>query len=269
MLPFELAYVNLVQEILLSGEKRTTRNGTTYSVFGRSLTADLTDGFPLLNGRQIFYKGVFGELAAMLRQPTCVADFERWGCNYWKAWADSDGELSLDYGNAWFNWNGVNQIAELKIALKHNPTSRRMIINSWRPDRLRHLSLPCCHYSYQFYVGKDSTLHMVWTQRSVDVMVGLPSDMVFAAAWLIAIANEFCLTPGTIKMDFGDCHVYEEHCSGAIDYVDAAIYTAESAVPVRYKYARGLGADFTHFTPDDLKIYNYNPGPAIKFLLKE
>lgn len=263
---FEKQYLDLVIEVATEGEIREGRNGRTASVFGRSLTFNLDECFPLLQGRKIHYKGVFGELAAMLRQPSCVEDFERWGCNYWKQWADEDGELSLDYGNAWFNFDGVDQIAELKHMLRNDPTSRRMLINSWRPNRLRHLSLPCCHYSYQFYVDADSYLHMVWTQRSADVMVGIPSDAVFAAAWMIAIANEFNMVPGTCKMDFGDTHIYEEHFAGAVDYAQQCM--SVDAPGPWWTCNTKTGEDFCLFQPDDIVVGDYKHQPAINFKVK-
>lgn len=265
MQQFERDYCNLVQKILNKGEYRETRNAATLSIFGESLCADLRNGFPILKGRKLYPAGVLGELAAMLRQPTNVKDFERWGCNYWKLWGDKDtGALRVDYGNQWFNFNGVNQIADLKHKLATNPADRRMIINSWRPDRLDDLSLPCCHYSYQFHVSTDNVLNMVWTQRSVDVMIGLPSDMIFAAAWLIAIANEFNFIPGKIKMDFGDTHIYADHEESAYQYLGQAAIATDVMVDWDYNTSR---MDFTQFEPSDLVLLNYNPQPPINFKL--
>ena len=97
---YEEQYRYLVQKILDRGELRHGRNGNTFSLFGETVSFDLADGnFPLLTGRQIFYKGVFGELAALLRQPTNIADFEKYGCNYWKLWAKENGDINIDYGN--------------------------------------------------------------------------------------------------------------------------------------------------------------------------
>lgn len=264
MQPFEQEYCNLVKKVLKKGEYRETRNAATVSIFGESLVADLRDGFPILQGRKLYPSGVLGELAAMLRQPKNIKDFERWGCNYWKLWADKDtGDLNIDYGNQWFDFNGVDQIAELKDKLANNPADRRMIISSWRPDRLDELSLPCCHYSYQFHVSETGVLSMIWTQRSVDVMIGLPSDMIFAAAWLIAIANEFNLVPGVIKMDFGDTHIYADHEEQAYQYIEQAILPSD---PVEWDFNTACG-DFCKFIPSDLQLLNYNPKPALKFKL--
>jgi thymidylate synthase len=264
----EKEYCELIKRILAEGERRKTRNGYTLSIFGASLTVDLADGFPILQGRKIFYKGVFGELAAMLRGPKTVQDFKDQGCNYWDDWGDEQGRLSIDYGNQWHDFNGVSQIEMLKESLRNNPTDRRMIISSWRPDRLDQLSLPCCHYSYQFYVRDDAYLDMIWTQRSVDTMVGLPSDIVFAAAWLIAISREFYLVPGRIKFDLGDCHIYEEHiASGALQkYLDA--YIESEPREITHMYIAPPGTDFCQFDPSALYLLDYNPKPAIKFELK-
>lgn len=260
---FENEYVKLVYNVLLYGEKRSTRNADTKAVFGESLKFDLLDGFPILEGRKIFYKGIFGELAAMLRRPTCVVDFEKWGCNYWKLWADKNGKLDIDYGNAWFDFEGFDQIADLKDKLKNNPTDRRMIISSWRPHKLNELSLPCCHYSYQFYVDNNNGLHMIWTQRSADLMIGVPSDAVFAAALLIAIAGEFDLTPRTIKMDFGDTHIYSSHIDKANEYI-FRFRNLDCIGGVLYQY-QDFGKDFCEFTPDSIELIDYNPGPVIGF----
>lgn len=260
---FEANYHNLIHDILATGAMRETRNGRTLSSFAHTLKInDLYCGyFPLLTGRRMFYRGVFGELAAMLRRPTCVGDFVEQGCNYWGLWAEKDGSLNLDYGNSWFDFDGVDQIAALKKALKENPTDRRMIVTGWHPAHLEKLSLPCCHMLYQFYVDAGGFLHMLWIQRSADVMIGIPSDVAFAAAWLVAICEEFNLKPGTITMQFGDTHIYEEHIEDAKAY----LLSPTSLAPT-YTYV-GEG-DFCKFNPDDLHIQHYKHGPVINFKLK-
>ncbi len=210
--------------------------------------------------------GVLGELAAMLRKPKCIADFEKWGCNYWKQWANEDGTINVDYGNSWFDFNGVDQIAQLKDKIANNPADRRMIITGWKPDGMDELSLPCCHCFYQFYVNEDGYLDMIWYQRSVDLMVGLPSDIIFAAAWLEAIAGQFGLMTGIITMMLGDCHIYEEHLPG----VEIYLANVQAQVPsmqhptFRFKTRK----DFCDFEPSDIQLSLYPSCPPIKLELK-
>lgn len=261
---YELEYKKLVSRILANGEFREGRNGNTISLFGETLKVDIGQGhFPILTGRRIYYKGVLGELAAMLRGPKSIKDFKNYGCNYWDLWARPDGSITVDYGNAWIDFNGVNQLEALVEGLKENPYGRRHLVTGWRPDRLDVLSLPCCHYAYQWYVRKDGVLDMMWHQRSVDTMIGLPSDVIFAAAWLIILANEVGLKPGVITFTLGDTHIYEEHIDQANEYLE----TLTHELPV-YSLASLVGANHLWFMPSDLEVAGYSYTSDIKFLLK-
>lgn len=282
-------YGALINRILHSGEKRSSRAGDVYSVFGEFLTIDVSQEFPLLRGRKIFYKPVLGELAAMFRGPKNISDFKQFGCNYWDAWGKypngfpenhkfasieeatkakkSVGELTLDYGNAWINFNGVNQLEDVVQKLTTNRTDRRILISGWRPDRLGSLSLPCCHLLYQWYVRDVDTeqpkLDMIWYQRSVDTMVGLPSDIILAAAWNIILANQSGLQPGVIKFMLADTHIYENHIPQTLEYM-------RQLNKVEYKkleYAVDPAASVFNFTPDMLSLSEYVYQPAIKFEL--
>ncbi len=257
-------YAPLIRKIVTDGEKRETRAGAAYSLFGETLTVDLSKGFPLLTGRRMFPRPVLGELAAMLQGPKNVADFKKHGCNYWDAWGKEDGSLNLDYGNAWIDFNGVNQIEKLVHTLKTNPTDRRMLITGWRPDKLDELSLPCCHLLYQWYVRENTYLDMAWYQRSVDTMVGLPSDIVLAAAWTIILANQCGFKPGKVTMMLGDTHVYANHMPGVVDYLARLEAYPGYSSP---SYALDKHATVFNFEPDMLQIVNYEAGPVIKFEL--
>lgn len=271
---FERDYAELVAKVLQRGERRQTRNAKTRSLFAQRLIVDMSDGlfFPIIQARKMFYKGVFGELSAMLHAGEIplehIDQFKELGCNYWDKWANVLGYINIDYGNAWFEGG---QIEHLKHCLANNTTDRRMLINGWRPERLKDLSLPCCHYSYQFYVTADRRLHMLWNQRSVDVMVGLPSDIIFAAAWLIMIANEFNMTPGIITMDFGDTHIYEGHTENAYAYLARCRKIDEQSQLNLPRYATKCepGKDFTQFTPSDIVIEGYESLDKLEFELYE
>lgn len=282
---WEKDYKLLIHKIMSKGQHRHSRAGNTYSIFGETLTIDIETYFPLLLGRKMFPMPIIGELAAMLKGPRNIADFKKYGCNYWDAWGaeaggclhDGEvakgGELELDYGNSWIDFNGVNQLKNLVHTLKTNPTDRRMIITGWRPDRLSELSLPCCHMLYQWYVRGTKTqyggesyienkyLDMVWYQRSVDTMIGLPSDIVLAAVWNIILANECGYTPGRITMMLGDTHIYENHIEGVDKYLHSDI---ECAKPT---YDIDKNASVFNFTPEMLNIIDYYPNKPIGFKL--
>lgn len=253
MMQFELDYAKLITDVLTNGVYKQGRNGGTYSVFGRQLTIDFTqpDELHLLQGRKMFPKGVLGEFAAFINKPKTVQDFEKFGCNYWKSWADGEGNLNVDYGNAWFE---DGQLEHLFWCLEHDQSNRRMLINSWVPGNLKDLSLPCCHYCYQFYVA-NGKLHMVWIQRSVDVMIGLPSDILLADLWIHTLCKQFNLQPGSITMQLGDTHIYESHLdSGNVHEYLNSVHQPDFGVPVKCAY---LGEGLLDFKPE-LLIHNYN-----------
>ena len=60
----EYQYLDLAKEILKKGVKQVDRGTgvTDYSLFGRQSTYDLSEGFPLLTTKKVFWKGVVEEL---------------------------------------------------------------------------------------------------------------------------------------------------------------------------------------------------------------
>lgn len=259
---FEHDYKQLVNKILCKGYDKNGRNGKTKALFGEVLEFNVSEYFPIVTGRKMFYKGVLGELAAFLKKPKHKDDFKKQGCNYWELWSNEDGALKVDYGNAWLDFNGVNQLDNLMHKLKHDPDDRRLLITGWNPSNLDNLSLPCCHYAYQFFVHND-TIDMLWHQRSCDTMIGLPSDVILAAAWLIIIANECGYKAGTIKMTLGDTHIYNEHIDVAKEYLDRPIFDLPT-----YTVNVPVGTRHTEFTNNWLSLNDYRCGAVLNFLLK-
>ena len=259
---YENAYSQLVSEVYIEGNNRPTRNANTRSVFGKTMVVhELVHGqFPILKGRKMYPKPVFGELAAFLKGPKTLKDFEDEGCNYWSKWGNEDGTIDIDYGNSWLDFNGVNQLESVLDSLATDPSGRRHIISGWRPDMLDSLNLPCCHLLYQWYVN-DDMLEMIWYQRSVDLMIGLPSDVLLAAAWNILMAEHLGLRPGKLTFMLGDVHIYESHIEYANDYLVEASKTSD--VPVGY-FNEGNIYDFNK---DSISLIDYFPCAPINFEL--
>lgn len=273
MMNYEANYASLVMQVLDAGQERQTRNHPTRSIFGTILVVDdLVDGnFPILSGRKMFTKGIFGELAAMLKGPKHITDFEKEGCNYWKKWAKADGSINVDYGNKWLDFHGYNQLEALIDGLKSDPYGRRHIITGWDPSTLDEVDLPCCHILYQWYVTNDGYLEMAWYQRSVDTMVGLPSDVAFAAAWNIVIAKVCGYKPGKLTFFLGDTHIYTDHLDNAESYLNFADEVIDNQLRYKRKPTYGLLDTTTldNFTSGSLVINDYAPVSKMKFEVHE
>lgn len=270
MQEFEKDYAYQARYIDLVGQERQTRNSVTKSTFGLSLAFDelIIGRFPLIQGRQMFWRGIVGELATFLQGPKNVAHFKTNGCNYWDAWGDKDGKLNVDYGNSWLDFNGANQLKMVVEGLQKDPYGRRHVITGWNPSNLDKLSLPCCHLLYQWYVTNDKRLEMLWYQRSADWMIGVPSDIVLAALFNLLMAQTVGLKPGRVIMQFGDAHIYKDHYEPKQEY-DAQVFNYTSVAtyrpPVRYE----LDPDATvfNFVPSMFNITRYEHGPKINFPL--
>ena len=270
---WERSYMTLLSGVLNTGDLRPSRAGDTLSVFGEELTIDalVFGGFPLLTTRKMYPRGVFGELAAFLKGAETVGQFEAEGCNYWFENARNselnegrgDGELLTGpiYGAQWINWNadGINQIAELVQGIKQNPYGRRHVVSCWNPSELHLMCLPPCHIMFQCYVS-DSYLDMMVYMRSVDLCVGLPSDIVLYAMLLKLLANDVDLLPGTLKFVFGDAHVYTNH----IDQAELQLLRTPYELDPEVNIPADMGT--TNFQPDQVDIVRYISHDPIKYI---
>ena len=77
-------YQELLQDILDKGVKKTDRTGTgTISVFGRQIRHKMSDGFPLLTTKKMYFKGIVTELLWFLKGDTNIRYLVDNGCHIW------------------------------------------------------------------------------------------------------------------------------------------------------------------------------------------
>lgn len=78
------SHLALYQDILDNGTKKKTRTGTdSISVFGREIRHKMSEGFPLLTSRKMYFKGIFTELLWFLRGDTNIKYLLDNDCNIW------------------------------------------------------------------------------------------------------------------------------------------------------------------------------------------
>ena len=139
-------YQALLQDILNNGVRKEDRTGTgTLSVFGRQIRHKMSEGFPLLTTKKMYFKGIVTELLWFLRGDTNIKYLVDNDCHIWDgdAWANYSkkviannlqlipaidlpktkeefinriktdaefaekwGDLGRIYGHGWRNWNG-------------------------------------------------------------------------------------------------------------------------------------------------------------------
>lgn len=207
-------YKKLVKSILTSGNLQEGRNGNTLILPHYSFTLDFsTRENHILKLRKMHYKGVEGEFQTLINPTPLVnvSQFKANGCNYWDQWAEHNGYLNLDYHNMLHP-----QLEDVIRSINFDPLSRRHVIELWNHHNLENLSLPCCWHGMTFTVI-ENVLHMTWVQRSVDTMVGLPSDIYLAYRFMELVADNCDLQIGTCMFALSNVHIYAEHIDKAFE----------------------------------------------------
>lgn len=215
-------YRKLVETILNYGRAQDCRNGKQLIIPTYSFTLDMSSGIDqAMFMRKMYLPGIIGEFNTLMSEEplTNVKQFEANGCNYWKSWAADDGSINLDYYNML-----KPQFDNLIRDIKADPTSRRLMIELWNYEHVEsgELSLPCCWHGLTFSVI-NGMLHLKWTQRSVDIIIGLPSDINLAWLFMSAVANLCNLEVGTCMFALSNVHIYEEHIEGAKELLNRPV----------------------------------------------
>ena len=126
----------------------------------------------------------------------------------------TDKEFNYEFGN-----KGIDQITNLINDLKTNPDSRRLMVNAWNVGELDQMTLPPCHYGFQCYVRDGKYLSLMWNQRSVDTLLGLPFNIASYGLLLTILAKEVKMVPDQLIGNLGDTHLYLNHLEQAKEQI--------------------------------------------------
>jgi thymidylate synthase len=263
-------YLDLLRDVLEHEHGKDDRTGTgTISVFGRQTRYDLNAGFPLLTTKKVHLKSIIYELLWFLKGDTNVKYLKENDVRIWDEWADENGNLGPIYGHQWIAWETkdgtkINQIREAIDMLKHNPTSRRIIVSGWNVGDLRQLiggkktAPPPCHTIFQFYVSHDNKLSCQLYQRSADLFLGVPFNIASYALLTMMMAQVCDLKLGEFIHTFGDLHIYNNH----LEQARLQLTRQPKALPKMI--INPQVKDIFDFKYEDFKLENYNPDPGIK-----
>jgi thymidylate synthase len=195
---------------------------------------DLSDGFPLLTTKRMFWRGIMEELLFFIRGDTNANHLSDIGIHIWaknttREFLDSRG-LSWNVGDMGpmygFNWRhygatyrgcdaqyegqGYDQLANVINQLE-KPGNRRVMMTTFNPLTVDQCVLPPCHgITVQFY-NDGERLHCKMYQRSADLFLGLPFNIASYALLTSIIAHLVKLKPGNLSIAIGCAHIYAEH----------------------------------------------------------
>lgn len=270
-------YFKLINHILNNGQERSDRTQTgTLSCFGYQMRFDLTEGFPLITSKRVFFRGVVEELLWMLRGSTNANELNEKGVKIWNANGTKEflkknglnyqeGHLGPVYGHQWRHFNakyidantdynnqGIDQIEQIIDMIKNNPESRRIILSGWNPSQNNEMALPPCHTLCQFYVNTSAkTLSCQLYQRSGDVGLGVPFNIASYALLTHILAKMTNLTPKEFIHVLGDAHIYLNHKDILVEQLKNQTYASPKLIINVEK------SDIVDYTYEDFDLIDY------------
>lgn len=256
-------YLDLMRDILETGALKTDRTGTgTYSVFGRQLRFDLSEGFPLVTTKKLHLRSIIYELLWFLNGDTNIKYLNDNGVTIWDEWADENGDLGPVYGHQWRSWPApdgttIDQISKVIEQIKTKPDSRRHIVSAWNPAEVDKMALPPCHAMFQFYVA-DGKLSCQLYQRSADYFLGVPFNIASYALLTHMFAQQCDFEPGEFVWTGGDVHLYTNHIE------QAKLQLTREPYPLPVLNIKRKPASIFEYAFEDFEIVNYQSHPGIK-----
>ena len=282
-----IPYLDLVKDVLDNGTPKQNRTEipTPYTVFGRQIRFDLSEGLPVLTTKKMATKACIAELVWFIEgspDERRLAEIQYgksreelkdkrtiWSDNY-EAWSGKKvsevhyANLGCVYGTQWrdfeiSDWDELDtfdQLDWLVKELKANPSSRKLIMLSYNPAQINDAALTACHTQVQFQV-QNGKLNCMWTQVSVDLFLGLPFNILSYAILTHMLAKEAGLEVGELIGSLGDVHIYEN----AVDNLKEQYYRMALPLP---KLWLNPDKDIFSYTMEDIRIDGYESHGPLK-----
>ena len=279
---YETQYLSALREILYKGIVSDARNGRTLKLPNLVFNVDLWKEFPILTTKKVYYKTAIKELLWMFRdQSNDVTKLQEQNVHIWDKWVDENNTIGKSYG---YQVNNCNQFDKLLDDLKNNNQSRRMVVDLWNVRDLPEMTLePCvfctiwdvCDMSTtanrciveagdSIYPTPDKYLNMTLVQRSGDMPVGVPFDILEYSILLSMVANVTGLKPGRLTHIITNAHIYANQISGVLDQLSRLPMenTAKLKINPNVK-------NFYDYKLEDIEIVDYKSHDAIKYQVSE
>ena len=194
---------------------RQLKSNGTYSLINESLCfkdLEITAPYkhtPIYTKKRLYPEKAYGELLWLLDGSRDFEILHKYGVHWW----DSYKPLGPIYGVQLYK---NNQLIRLFNSMIRAPFSRRHIISFWNTADLDNMSLPPCYHTLQFlFSTNQKALNLIVSQRSADVFIGLPYDIVVMQMFLRLMAWLFDCKAEALYFNIGDAHLYKEHLEAA------------------------------------------------------
>ena len=283
-------YHHTLKLILEQGTRVKSQTGTdtlTY-IAPPAMRFDLENGFPLITERNMapdfkkvptVWKQALGEIIGFINGARTQEELKTYGCHWWRHWVTEckchkrglkTGDLGPgSYGAAFHdfptaegsNYNQIKNIIEQIIELPHLKTH---FISPWIPQYIirgkgkQQKVVVCPCHGWIHILIQNGKLHLHMFQRSGDVPIGVPSNMVQYAALTMMLAQATGYKPGTYIHTISDAHIYVDQ----VETVKKVL--AREPKPFPTMKLKTDNKDIFKFRVDDFELSDYHPYPGIK-----
>jgi thymidylate synthase len=278
-------YRDLLDRILKHGEKVETRQGPmALTLMQETMRFDLPDGFPVITLRSIksFWRKPIGELCAFINGATTLSELESFGCDWWGDWATPEktskrglppGDIGPgSYGGAFARFptsegGAFDQFTHLVEQITELPELRTHFVSPWIPQyqvrgrgkRPKTTIAPC--HGWLHVRVLNGRLHVHMFQRSGDVPVGVPSNMIQYAALALMLEHLTGYRAATYYHTISDAHIYEDQVEHARTMADRE---PRPLPAVRLTDEGRAVTDIHDFRAEHFELAGYDPHPAIR-----
>lgn len=257
----DVNFMYMIEKIMCEGSFVDTRNSTTKRL--RNLQTTYTQT-PLVTVRCTAWKNALREMEWFLSGSSNINDLHEKVRHWWQPWADKKGIIQNNYSKQFREFQGtginVDQINYLKNAIQKHPYSRRSVITTWNTADMIAPFTPItnCHGTViqAFVEPADNSLHLTMYQRSSDMVLGLPHNLIQYWAFLMYLAHRGERSVGSFTWIGGDCHIYEDH----FDLVDEMSEALKKAPKNEILPALEYNPTDNEFKADDFSLdIKYKP----------
>lgn len=258
-------FYDMLIQVCEEGDLVTNRTGMqTRSVLGIQKRYNLSGGFPIVQAKKTYWKKAIAEMLWFLSgECDNLKGLEELGAgNIWRPWVkDEHGSLGPIYGVQWRRWvdekHGriIDQMGKVIEQIKARSDSRRLIISAWNPVDIEEMALPPCHTFMQFTV-RNEKLHMQMYQRSCDLPIGGPFNVLQYSALVHMIAKLANLEVGEFIHTIHDAHIYVNQMDAVKQWLDN-FELGEFSCPQLHIKDRGQ-KEIDDFLLDDFEVVNYS-----------
>lgn len=286
-------YADILRRIYEQGAWSKSRQGPdTKTLVGVQMRYDLlSDGVPLITERSLagFWKKGICELGAMINGVRTVDGFSAWGCDWWGPWGSTEkcikrglepGDIGpASYGAVFHDWPDAygetyDQFAHLVHQIRENPYDKTHVVSPWHgawlardSGRVNKATIAPCHGWVQVIILGDK-LHLHMTQRSGDVPVGVPSNLIQYSALQLLLCNILGYIPGEYVHTIVNAHIYRDQEATVEEILTRdprALPTLQFALdPAEFEPSAPHDGDLIHKLHGDLfELTDYHPHPPI------